>query len=155
MSNQEQDDLKEIKNLVSRLLESNDRISDRVSITFEEIRTEIQEIKDTRYRPYITSVGLFAVVTLAATSYIYNLETKITMRMFELSNRIAKNESGLAVNKEQVATNDQRSKSRAERDIRDLDEHRRDHIKDDERTNRIADELLEHLKARKKHVDHN
>lgn len=63
-------------------------IAKSTAVSLETIQKEVAELKDSRFRPYLTSMGLFLVIVLGVMSYVYQMEMKFTRSVFELNDRI-------------------------------------------------------------------
>jgi hypothetical protein len=53
-----------------------------------DLTKELKELRDTRMRPYLTSMGLFVVMVMAVTGYIYNVELRFTRAFFTIQDRM-------------------------------------------------------------------
>jgi hypothetical protein len=54
----------------------------------QELTKEIKDIRDTRMRPYLTSMGMFVVMVMAVTGYVYNVELRFTRAFFQIQDRM-------------------------------------------------------------------
>jgi hypothetical protein len=54
----------------------------------QELTKEVQDIRDTRMRPYLTSMGLFVVMVMGVTGYVYNVELRFTRAFFTIQDRM-------------------------------------------------------------------
>jgi hypothetical protein len=56
--------------------------------SIHELRVDIKDLRDTRFKPYITTVGALVTLFLAGLGYIYNLEHSLNDAMDRLANEI-------------------------------------------------------------------
>lgn len=52
------------------------------------LTAEVKELRDTRFRPYLTSMGLFVMLVLSVTGYVYKVEMGFARAVFMLQDRM-------------------------------------------------------------------
>ena len=123
-----------------------DRSSSSLTTSIKELRQEISELKEQRYKPYFTSVGLFVVITLAVTGYVYNLESRITGALFNLQKEISSNDADIRVAREMITIHAERALARQDH-AKERERTLRERIDEQKVTSiRISDELIKHMK---------
>jgi hypothetical protein len=73
------------EDILSRLTE----LAEYSGKSFERLEIDVQDLKQNRYKPYITSMGAFLVVVMGVMSYVYTLETRLSAVLFSLNARVA------------------------------------------------------------------
>jgi len=141
MSNQEQDI--EIQKSIDMMTTSISRVIDRMSINLEDLKEEVSDLRSQRYKPYFSSIGLFVVLILSVTGYVYNLENRITSAIFSISERIGRNETRMGVNVKLIESEAARALAREAHHIR---MHEREAI----REGKVVENVLELIKGNKK-----
>ena len=86
------------EDILSRLTE----LAEYSSKSFERLEMDVQDLKQNRYKPYLTSMGAFLVVVLGVMGYVYNLETRLTAVLFQLNASVAVNSERLNVLSERL-----------------------------------------------------
>ena len=142
----EEEAQRRVERTISRMADAMDRSSSSLTTSIKELRQEISELKEQRYKPYFTSVGLFVVITLAVTGYVYNLESRITGALFNLQKEISSNDADIRVAREMVEIHAERAMARQDhtKEREAAISARVDELK--QGSSRIADELVHHLK---------
>lgn len=121
---------------LSEIAERNDR-------SFDRLNDDIQEIKDSRHRPYFTTMGAFLVVIVGVMSYVYNLETRLTSIMFDLHGQIHEIDGFTQVNKERIQVVDGRLEARSKNMEHRWATHTSRHTNIDESFRIIAIEMIQ------------
>jgi len=95
-----------------RLTDELSSVAKRTDDIFNEIKTDVAVLKDTKYRPYLTSLGLFSAISIGVISYVYNMEMSFIRSLFVVTERIQDVENIARVNTESVHSLDDRLKQR-------------------------------------------
>ena len=130
---------------LSRMAESLERSSSTMTTSLSDLKKEIAELKEQRYRPYFTSVGLFVAITLAVTGYVYSLESRITQAIFNLQKDISDNAADIRVAGELIDLHAERALAR-QTHAREREAYIREQIGEGrESQRRLAEEVLRHF----------
>lgn len=65
---------KETLELIHHLAELTERRNERLDILVKEVK----DLRDTRHRPYLTTMGAMLALIMGVTSYVYNLEMRLS-----------------------------------------------------------------------------
>lgn len=114
----------------------------RMTTSVDELRKEVQELRDTRFRPYITSMGMFVAVSIAVTGYVYGLERRTSQAFFSVTNSIGDLETMAQVNTKHIGINSDRSLARQEHALNRENSHNRLHENLEQRLRDYYEALL-------------
>jgi hypothetical protein len=84
MSAAEEENTLVLKELAGQIAGSTKTTHDQL----QELTKEIKDIRDTRMRPYLTSMGLFVVMVMGVTGYVYNVVLRFTRAFFQIQDRM-------------------------------------------------------------------
>ena len=90
--------------------------------------SEIRELREQRYKPYLTSMGLFLGLALAVTGYVYNLEQRLINGIFAIERGVSELETISSTNAARLSDIEERYSM-----FRDFFEKRWDAHKEDHR----------------------
>lgn len=97
-----------VREQFTEVLKQLTKVADTTDRSLQRIDTEISDLKESRTKPYLLSMGLFLAVISGVAGYVYNLETRINRTIFELSSDIHDVESATQTNKEMIDVVDSR-----------------------------------------------
>ena len=102
----------ELELVLSRLTDELSSVAKRTDDIFAEIKHDVAVLKDTKYRPYLTSLGLFSAISIGVISYVYNMEMQFIRSIFEVSDRIHDIDNRALANHEAISALEDRLKQR-------------------------------------------
>lgn len=106
----------EADEVLDKLLGRMTELVDRSNTSLDKIERELAELKDSRFRPYFTSMGAFLVIVVGVMSYVYSLESRLNGYLLGMT-------SDMAVMGQSISTLDDRLSTRTGNTIARWDRH--------------------------------
>jgi hypothetical protein len=110
------------------------------------VTEDVQQMRDERYKPYLTTMGAFIAVFVTALGYVYSMENRLTDTMFKISANISEIRSYERINEDGIETLSTRLSARTETMGQRWNTHQDLHARMDRGTMLLSSEVLELLK---------
>jgi hypothetical protein len=124
--------------LLSRLTD----YAEHSEATLAKVTADVQEMRDERYKPYLTTMGAFVAIFVTAIGYVYSMENRLTDSMFKISENISVIRSYERINEDGLETLDERLKARTGTMNRRWENHQSIHARIDTGDKIMAQEML-------------
>jgi hypothetical protein len=128
--------------LLSRLTD----YAEQSETALAKVTADVQEMRDERYKPYLTTMGAFLAIFVTAIGYVYSMENRLTDSMFKISENISKIRSYERINEDRIETLSTRLAARTETMSQRWNTHQALHSRIDQGTMLLSAEVLELLK---------
>jgi hypothetical protein len=106
------------------------------------VTEDVQQMRDERYKPYLTTMGAFVAIFVTAIGYVYSMENRLTDSMFKISENISGIRSYERINEDRIETLDERLKARTGTMNRRWESHQATHNRIDNGDKLMAQEML-------------
>ena len=109
----------------------------------EKVATEVERMREERLKPYFTTMGAFLALFVAAVSYIYSMEQRLTDGFFAIQSAIHEVKALERINRNSILTLDERLEVRSDTMRQRWAVHSQDHEHKNKSRELMAREILD------------